>query len=718
MSITGRIQTIERDLAGFVNTLVDETGAMVVKSAKGKSTPMYLQSEEDCLRELGTPSASYQGVFEAISYTKSAPLWCVSAIGSNALYGGIDITLSDVTGFGVGRDYDAFNYGSTTKGSTQTAGIGDGVVVTHSGTITNVPITDVADFSISVGGIEKDITLAGDGSLSGADITAGSVDLTTGVFTMTFSGTPGVYATVTTDVDFSSTIDLSLGAVDKYIKMTVDDSIATVNLGQSATTSRASVITAINTAIGFTCASISGNYIAITGRRGNGTSQVVIEAPTSGTSALTSVFSSAGTTLTNTSTAPSGVIPKYNESIVITYHYTVNTTSTISHSFFTTSPYADDLAASVTWVSGSKFTLTLYKIMSTGNSLLDTYSYSLIREKDAYGKSLYYEDVFNNNPYVLFKLNTGFTGTAYTVNSAVIAFSGGTRGDEPTTANFTTAWQNFYYANKYRAKIFMDVYGTHATTINNIINTYQTWGQGITCVPLGYSASQALTFRSGLALDTDDVALYHNWARIQDDYNNSYAWISNVGSIGRKYALMSDVYDAAAPAGIDENGHGGLISDWSVKEVEVDYTQAELTSFYNNQVNPIILDPAYGLMIYGDQTLQVSNSDTSFIGTRRVYKYITETISTQILRKQEFKINDQLHRLMAKVQIDEFINPIQANGWIREFMTVCDTTNNTDAVLNARQFVVDLYVKITPTSEWITLRLTRVGQTINISSLI
>ncbi len=712
-----RIQVVERDLSGFINTLIDETGAMVVKSAKGKSTPMYLQSEADCLRELGNPSATYQGVFEAIAYTRTAPLWCVSAIGANALYGGIDVGLSSVSGFGVGRDYNTFNYGSTTKGSTHAIGTGDGVVVTYSGTMTNVPITDVSSFEVTVNGFTKDITLSGGGVLSGADITAGSVDLTTGVFTMTFSGTPGVYATVTTDIDGSSGYDLSLGAVDKYIKIIVDDTIATVNLGQSATTTRDDVITAINTSLGFTGATTSGNFIKLTGRRGTGTTTVTVEDPSTGSSALSLVFSTAGTSLTNTGTAPLGVIPKYNEAIVASYHYTVDTTSTVSHSFFTTSPYADDLAASVTWVSGSKFTLTLYKIMTTGNSLLNTYNYSLIREKDAYGKSLYYEDVFNNNPYVLFKLNTGFTGTAYTVNSAVIAFSGGTRGDEPTTANFTTAWQNFYYANKYRAKIFMDVYGTHATTINNIINTYQTWGQGITCVPLGYSASQALTFRSGLALDTDDIALYHNWARIQDDYNNSYAWISNVGSIGRKYALMSDVYDAAAPAGIDENGHGGLISDWSVKEVEIDYTQAELDSFYNAQVNPIILDPAYGLMICGDQTLQVTNSDTSFIGTRRVYKYILDVISTQILRKQEFKINDQLHRLMAKVQIDEFINPIQANGWIREFMTVCSSENNTDTVLNNRQFVVDLYIKITPTSEWITLRLTRIGQAQVIANL-
>jgi len=67
-----RTSVIERDWSGFINTLVDETGAMVVKSAKGKTTPMYLQSEKDVLRELGTPSAEYHGVFEAIAFVKKA----------------------------------------------------------------------------------------------------------------------------------------------------------------------------------------------------------------------------------------------------------------------------------------------------------------------------------------------------------------------------------------------------------------------------------------------------------------------------------------------------------------------------------------------------------------------------------------------------------------------------------------------------------------------
>ena len=39
-----RINVIERDLSGFVSGTINETGAMVLKSAKGKKTPVLCQS--------------------------------------------------------------------------------------------------------------------------------------------------------------------------------------------------------------------------------------------------------------------------------------------------------------------------------------------------------------------------------------------------------------------------------------------------------------------------------------------------------------------------------------------------------------------------------------------------------------------------------------------------------------------------------------------------
>jgi hypothetical protein len=46
----------------------------------------------------------------------------------------------------------------------------------------------------------------------------------------------------------------------------------------------------------------------------------------------------------------------------------------------------------------------------------------------------------------------------------------------------------------------------------------------------------------------------------------------------------------------------------------------------------------------------------------------------------------------------------------REVIVQCDGDNNDDVVLQNRLFILDLYVKVTPFSEFVLLRLTRLPQ--------
>jgi len=270
----------------------------------------------------------------------------------------------------------------------------------------------------------------------------------------------------------------------------------------------------------------------------------------------------------------------------------------------------------------------------------------------------------------------------------------------------------------------MDCNGESITTINTLVSTYQKWAHGISCIPYGHTATEAVDYRNSLGINSDKISLYTNQARIQDDYNDSFAWISHVGSIGGKYAQMYNVYDAASPAGIDENNHGGLLSDWKVVEMENDYTDydqglgSDLQILDEAQINPLIWDDTDGLKIYGDKTLQSTNNDTSFVGTRRLYNYINDVVQRQVLKQQEFKVNDNVHRLKAKTLITSFLEPIAADGWIREFVVVCDSSNNGDDVLDKREFIVDIYIKVMPNSQFTLMNLRRVSQSTVISSLL
>jgi hypothetical protein len=399
---------------------------------------------------------------------------------------------------------------------------------------------------------------------------------------------------------------------------------------------------------------------------------------------------------------------------------------TVTHAFYAASQYTDDLRATVSHTSGQIFSLALEQKKEGVYESINTYEYSTKREKNGFGKSIYIDDVFENNAFVIPKLNSayGITDTTFSgfVNTTV-AFAGGARGATPANSDIVAAWEFAKLPNKYEAKIMMDVFGGQAGTINGIVQTYQPYSFGISVIPFGQATDTAglVSYRSGLGLDTDDVALYTNWTKIVDTYNDSFAWISNIGGIGGKYVDCNDSFNFASPAGIDENGFGGQLADYQVVDTEFDFTEftgGDTQTLDQNQINPFIFDNDYGLMAKGDRTLQVSNSDTSYIGTRRGYNVIIENVSNQILKKQVFKVNDVNHRERAKLQTDNYLEPIASAGWIRGYRNVCDTSNNTDLILEQRKFVLTTYIQVTPNSQETELKFVRVGQTVDVNSVV
>jgi hypothetical protein len=727
MATPFRIEIEENDRSAFANLVVDETGLMVVDSFMGPEYPIKCQNEQDYQLYFGLPNASKWHGFEAISYVRQAPLWVARALGSNFKYAGIDVLYgqSSAVAFGTrtGRDYTTFNPTTTNRNAIQTViASADGITALYSGTLTNVPIVG-GSYQLKVGGVLK-ASVEASGIITGADAT-GTLNLTSGAYAITFAGTPGTVASYTTLIDFSSPIDLSSGSKNKAINITIDGTLfENIDLGNSTTTARTDVITAINAALGYTSASISGNFIQIVGLLGSATlGEVTISDPTdliTYDSALTLVIDSTavGSVSEDTpATNPSGAIPTAGQTVVIDYIYTASLNSTLSHSFFAFSPYDDDffqLAGTVVYVSGYKYRLTLYqKIPGRGYNKIDDYDYSLIRENNSFNQSLYITDVFRDNPYVKPFLNSNYTGSIAEPSSTttIVDFTGGSKGDTPITTNYNSSWDNFKYPSKYKGKVLMDVQSGYASKLEEIIQNYQPHAFGITIVPPGSTAANAITYRSGLGIDYDNIALYTNWATISDPYNNSTAFVSQIGKIGAKFAQMIDVFDGLPPAGIDENNHGGQLAGFQVLEMEYDYDDDQQRLLDESQINPILFDPVYGPLISGNRTLQVTESDTSFIHTRRLYNLILENVVNKVLRRQVFKLNDDIHRLQAASLTEELLNPILGQGLLNSATIICDETNNTKAILNQRRFILDIYVQAAVSSERVKLRLTRLSQT-------
>ena len=720
-----RVRVNEIDKAGFIRSSNQAIGAMVIKSPKGKY--WYCRSEQDILDIFGTPSSSYPDLFEAVAFVKTSPCHIFSAIGENSLYGGIDVRTEDILPFGVGRNWDTFDFSSVTRASlNKSIGTGNGYTAVFSGTALHTGIVEDS-INLKVNNIDKNISESG-GVITGTGIT-GTLDRSTGEYSLTFSGTAGTQASVITDIDLSSNVDLSSGGDNKLIKITIDSVIYdNINLGNSASTTRASIISAINTAVGSTVAETEGsNYIKVSGSLYSIHGNVTISDPSNGASALSLVFSTAGTSLTANGTNPTGVIPKTGEALTISYNYADADVDKISHSIFTISPYSDNLAGKVTYISGKKYKLELYEVTSLGNVYKDAYTYSLIREKDNFGASLYYEDVFKDNKWVQIKVNSSYTDVANPLSSSAVSFTGGVRGDAPQNSHYLQAWNNFRNKNKYKAYVFMDCIGNSSSYISEIINTYQRHarGGGITTVPFGSSdVNSAVSYRLGLGLNTDGLMLKCNWRKIVDDYNNSEAWVSDVGSIGAKYARSQmAVYDySKSPAGTDEGGCGGEIDNWITIELEEYYTDqdtgSDLQTLDDNQINPVILDQDTGVvMLYGDKTLLNYLTDTSYIGTRRTFSNIIE-LHERYIRSQVFKWIDQEHYDRIRIPLQSDLDRRIANGSINDGYVVCSDQNNTGETKQRREFHIDVYIQATPNSQFVIYNFTRVGQNVTIQETI
>ena len=723
-ALDNRINTIELDFSGFVNPNSNQIGVMVLKSRKGPmNTVIGAQGEEDVIRYFGNPSSDYPAVFEAIEYARSNKIWLVSAYAEDARYAGVDVRTDGLEGWGedCGRVYETFTGYSAIKRRPDTfsVGTGDGTTDTFTGSITDISVSNTIDESsleILLGGTVVSATESG-GVISGSAISSGTLNRTSGAFNIVFAGTPGSAATYTTTIDGSSNYDLSSGSKNKAINLQIDNVLyEDIDLGNSAITTQAAVVSAINAAVGSTVAAVDGNFITIDGVIADATyGNIRITSPTdlvTYDSAVTIIFGAASP-ISVTGTNPTGSIPRYNQTIGFDYTTTSDQSANVSHSFFAFSPSSDiEYGVIVTPAAGGRdFVLDLYAKRTTGYSSIDSYSYSLDRKKDGFGRSLYIFDVFKNNPYLIPYVNSSYSGTvSFTAPTSQEDLTGGTRGGEPQASDYLTAWNHFQKRDRYRAKNFLDALGNSAGTIVGIRNTYQPWAFCATVLPFGSNASDAITAREALALDTDQLAIYTNWTEIEDPYNNSTAWVSRIGAVGVKYAEKEPAYDALSPAGVDRNLEGGqILSNFRPIRTEFDYSDQDLDDLDNNQINPIVLDPDYGLMIVGDRTAKVTNSDTSYIGTRRLYNRIIDTVKTQVLRQQVFKLNNDTNQRLAYTLTNDFMRPILAGGYLEQYTVVCDDTNNTSLVKNQRKFILSIYLTATPNSQEVILQFVRLA---------
>ena len=133
--------------------------------------------------------------------------------------------------------------------------------------------------------------------------------------------------------------------------------------------------------------------------------------------------------------------------------------------------------------------------------------------------------------------------------------------------------------------------------------------------------------------------------------------------------------------------------------------EADKGGLYANKVNPVFNVPGEGTLLFGDKSLYTGTSTLGSINVCRLFIYLKRSLGP-IARGVLFEQNDEVTRSSFVSAADSVLREVQAARGISEYKIICDETNNTAEIIEAKNFVADVLVKPIPSINFVRLTLT------------
>ena len=212
---------------------------------------------------------------------------------------------------------------------------------------------------------------------------------------------------------------------------------------------------------------------------------------------------------------------------------------------------------------------------------------------------------------------------------------------------------------------------------------------GIAPVPIVNTNTQT----SNVIAFFDSVAS-SSYAVFDTGYKYQYDRFSNKF---RYVPLNADVAGCMARTGINDfawyspaGTRRGVINN-AVK-IAYNPSQSERDRLYVRRINPVIFSPGSGIILFGDKTGLAVPSAFDRINVRRLFLVLEESIE-RASRASLFEFNDAITRTNFINITEPFLRDVKAKRGIQDFVVICDETNNTPDVIDANEFIADIYIK-------------------------
>lgn len=195
------------------------------------------------------------------------------------------------------------------------------------------------------------------------------------------------------------------------------------------------------------------------------------------------------------------------------------------------------------------------------------------------------------------------------------------------------------------------------------------------------------------------------WKQRYDQYNDTYRWLPLNADIAGLCARTDYTNDPWwSPAGEARGQIKNLI------KLAYPQSQSIRDSLYKNNINPVITIRGIGTVLFGDKTLQATQSAFDHINVRRLFITIEKAIS-KASRSFLFQFNDEFTRAQFVNVVEPYLREVKGRQGVTDFYVKCDESNNTAQVIDSNEFVADIYIKPNRSINYITLNFiaTRTG---------
>ena len=241
-------------------------------------------------------------------------------------------------------------------------------------------------------------------------------------------------------------------------------------------------------------------------------------------------------------------------------------------------------------------------------------------------------------------------------------------------------------------------FSTHFSAISLLISICQNNGSSLAVIDsAAYNSNITSVLTNISARDSSYVATYWPWLKTIDPEVGQQIWVPASVMIPGVYALNDSVAEPwYAPAGTTRGAIPTAIT------TERYLTQGNRDSLYEGNVNPIIVSPNNGVVVFGQKTLQKRKSALDRVNVRRLLIELKNYI-TQIADTLVFEQNTVTTRNTFLTQVNPYLSSVQQRDGLTSFRVVMDETNNTPTTIDNNQLIGSIYLQPTKSVEFIYL---------------